>query len=805
MPEIIYHFMGRDIPITLSTPETYKISRTIHKPLSPDRIVGIDTESIKRNGDLRFKYLQLYANEHTLLHDQEQTSEDILEVLFSWLLERYGETFQYPSDIAERSKETRTRRNNGKKSGRDGRKQYLTPVLLAFFNLQYDLGRLIDSNVLFRRIIGYGSDSFKFKFKKYDVEIVYSCLGVACPSFRWIVVDNEKRVGVSIVGFDGTSFFKSTLAEVTRQLGLTAKIDLEEDKDLFSRDWSINPPTSEQLARFEQYSLNDAKCHKEIYDVLAQLLSRIDVQIFDKAGVIPLSAPAAAARVMMHLCEKEEFKAPPIEVQQIGLNSYRGAISFCTQPGYHSNIIVKDISSAYPHVMTLLPDFSKVVYKLLAPVSGAKLDKQIKEWSLQYKELNPIFGTVIADFEALDALYPIAVTYADNKQLGIYGRCVRTAITIPELIIAYNSGRCTITRIYSGYVMVGTNENSPLKLFVEKCYALKVKAKAENDEPMYLLAKLLMNSLYGKLVEKRHTTHIIQSLNHDHLLEVPDIQEKPYIKHVLKTYLEYGADKACEEAERIAHETYHDNFKRYILLSELLNDEKWSTGYYFNAIYAAQITGFTRAKLMCASYFTNAVAGDTDSIFLPCEEYGPHKHEFLTDYLNSIGAITPPCGLGSFETELEGASGLILKKKQYYLEGIVKEKMTNGSIKIKNKLKEAHHAIQSVSGKQYEKEGIKTNEAVKLQIKEYLKELYENGSLEYETREKPVSLKAGLQGVFEYDDEHDKRIRQIKLGEFIKKKIRLEYHKKSEFQDMRKGIISWKKSLIVNNKLKELI
>ena len=405
--------MGQQILIDLKVPDEYKVSHKIYEPVNTDRIVGIDTESIVRSGKLIFKYLQLYSPLLQHCYDLETSVENGLTILFDELMRVYGESYECESDIKQRSKLTRDerhkRRNN---NGRDGRRQTIKPVILAHFNLDYDLGRIISEVDVFRRNIAYGSNSYTFEYGKYTIEIVYSCIGVACPSFQWFVREPLKKQVIRIVGFDSTSYFKSSLKKVCKALesmGVTQKLDI--DGDMFTRDWDKEDetPSDDEIQHFLQYSLQDAKCHMELYNAIVSLLREIDECIIDKIGTIPASAPSAAARIMMHLCSVDKFKSPPIWVQQMGLDAYRGAISFCCKPGIHSSVGVVDISSAYPHVMKMLPDFCSVEYRKITP--GQYIHRAFKG----------VWGVLVVSGESTDSLYPPLVSYEDGKQRGLYG------------------------------------------------------------------------------------------------------------------------------------------------------------------------------------------------------------------------------------------------------------------------------------------------------------------------------------------------------------------------------------------------
>lgn len=62
-----------------------------------------------------------------------------------------------------------------------------------------------------------------------------------------------------------------------------------------------------------------------------------------------------------------------------------------------------------------------------------------------------------------------------------------------------------MARIHSGFYVDGPRESSFLRKFVDYFYEIKEREEREGrkDSPLYLVAKLLMNALYGKLIEIR--------------------------------------------------------------------------------------------------------------------------------------------------------------------------------------------------------------------------------------------------------------------------------------------------------------
>lgn len=696
---------GRDgEKIRLNTPESYTPNTNQHKTIDTCRIVGIDTESIIYKKKLKLKYLQLYIDPlQSFVNDVEDKCA--LDILFDTLLYLYGEPYERESRVKQRSKETKKARNE---NGRDGRRQTLKPILLSFFNMPYDLGRLVDKEEIFTRFVLFGQDALIFTWKDYQIEVIYSVIDGGSPSFQWIVKRPSEKKAVRIYGFDGTNYFLCSLKEAASSLssmGVPEKLDL--DKDLFIRDWYTHPPTKHEQKDFEKYANRDARIHKELYVCVSTILQDIDPYILNKQGLIGMSAGASSWRMIINKSSVDRIIPPKSHFQEMGLKSYYGGISFCLKPGIIEDISIIDIKSAYAHAATLIPAFETAQYKMIDP---KRHDKNFTK---------DMWGCVCITGETCDSLYPPLVTTVDSHQVGIYGPFQKHWCTIPEIKIGLSRGVLRVDKILAGFTIEGTSEGG-YKSFIEEM--TKLKESSPKGGPLYCMAKLMGNSPYGKLIEKRKSVYACPRVTKEGLNTlVYDIKDAAFKRKCQILYIEKGFN-----AVLCAHEDYlkeHDMLSAEKCPEELYLDvwfqkgALFDSGTYFNAALASQITGFTRAKLMSGASLLHACQGDTDSLFFSGEKPGD-----FYDVLNQWGATTPSHGIGSFDVEASHLQLTAVKKKLY--SGVD----ATGSI-----IKSGHHTIHQVDG--YEKSD---QPAAYLKIQQ---ELLEKGESTYVSKPKPMKMR----------------------------------------------------------------
>src|SRR6266567_2891640 len=158
-------------PVRVELPSHHVFRRPkVYEPIDPQYLIGLDTESFSNKnygGQLRTNLVQLdFCDSDTSMVIDTTENAYPVEAEFDTLWNAYAVQEICPAETKQRRKRTRS-------DGyyRDGRRQYVQPVVLIAHNLEYDLGRLIRYHHQFRRAIQTGNNSVRILIGAYEVEI----------------------------------------------------------------------------------------------------------------------------------------------------------------------------------------------------------------------------------------------------------------------------------------------------------------------------------------------------------------------------------------------------------------------------------------------------------------------------------------------------------------------------------------------------------------------------------------------------------------------------------------------------------
>lgn len=714
------------LPVLLHPRKTFKKTQE-HTPLSPDRIVGVDSESFQNreygakwrkrvnehgkvvgeyNGGLRTNLVALDyvdSSQNVVLEtgDEEYPIVPMLNQLW-----HYTELEVRPSKIKQRAVQERP---DGDR--RPSHRRWIEPILLVFFNLEYDLGRLTRNHPQFQRAIAAGATSVTVQMGKYEVEITQLILSGGVGSFEFYIRHDGEIL--RLIGRDIWAYIKTTLEEA-------AECFLGEEKDaidkrLFHQEvWEDITEVEEMLARLKHYVATDARLARELYEVVAELLTSIDKHVICRNGILPKSAAGAAARMAFSMASKEEWDRPPQRCMRMGAYTYAGGRVIMRKPGYYEHINGYDIVNAHGFVMTQLPDPCTCEYVKIA--RGPYLHDQ---WRSQ-------FGVMLIDGEGLDPYYPALRMHDQDKQRlrYVYGPFRKLWATIPEVVIGVESGRLRVDWVHDGVWIKGSKEDSFLRTFVLKLY--QIKQDSLPGSPRYLLAKLLINSLAGKLGE------VI--LNHPQVpqetafIEFPDVDDIAtsaiFYKQAMEVYIQHGDEGLRLMAADMDSQCHFPHSR--VLLQDIMDyhTKEGKAGAYYLPLHYAQITGWTSARLGVAAWCTDAVAGHTDSIWtIGNQSEGLARFHEIE---RAAGYESPEEGIGSFRQEVYDGHGILLRGNLY---AIKHTDRTTGEVDI---LKCATHGLPDLP---------------KSEVYAKMQELLAQGYTTYQRRARPRKLKeASVQG-----------------------------------------------------------
>ena len=601
------------------------------------RIFAVDTESLKVGNTLKTLLIPVRYHDHAEMI-RTGAGTGMLHALFESLFQQPG--FAVPEGQPSATKQ-RAKTLRGRRKLRDGRRQSLDPVLSVWFNLPYDFGRLCADLKHVLRSVAAGADAYRVAISpRFELEVVKMHFG-SSSAFEWLVRDKQAKTIVRLLGMDLTGYWKTSLAGAAKAAGVKEKIDIE-SKIEHVYEKARESFTDAEWAMFEDYGLGDVESTLDLYHATALLLTTIDARVVKNTGVIPSSAPGAAAKIVFAKafdCHPDitQWRRYPAWADQLGCQSYYGGRVFCVKPGVYSRVSTLDIKSAYPFQTALLPD--PVTVRMRAVTPCATFD--VARWKGQY-------GVLVVSGEGLDARYP-AFRVHDPRFAGrlryVAGPFSKLSVTIPELVVGVLRGALRIDQIHWGVVMEGSAEHSFLRKGMAEFFS--IKENKQNDKALRDMAKLLANSTYGKLIEVQCMEYLVGDK-----IPVPPFWEKARVADGIATVFANGCagedtyfgDTEEEIARAVA--TFEDSMLRFdgtdtdrgvhaiaayvealTLAGVRLRTgttmsvaafvrafRRYRCGQFFMPLYASQITGGTSAMLGCMAACLGALQGDTDSV-----------------------------------------------------------------------------------------------------------------------------------------------------------------------------------------------
>ncbi len=273
---------------------------------------------------------------------------------------------------------------------------------------------------------------------------------------------------------DTFTFFPGSLAKAAK-LVCPHLPKLKAPKDLGKKRFSRSD------TGFIKYAMRDAEIGYFLGTEISKLHREYDIEQ-------SVSAPHAAARIFRRQFLKTTLVPAPKPVMFAALRSYHGGKNgIYVKPGWYSDITCVDMVSAYPWAMAKLPAFStdryfKVDYPTM-PRNCADL---------------PEFGIYCVTGSTIRRRWPIIFDHAFKP---IDGDFKNIWVTGPELREAIKSAAIKLKRCW-GYVYdaASDKEPSPFKEYAHHFFHKKDNAESPVFRKFF---KLMLNSLYGKLIQKR--------------------------------------------------------------------------------------------------------------------------------------------------------------------------------------------------------------------------------------------------------------------------------------------------------------
>lgn len=297
--------------------------------------------------------------------------------------------------------------------------------------------------------------------------------------------------------------------------------------------------------------------------------------------------------------------------------SYKGGYTDCFSNKVLYNVDAFDINSAHPHSATKIAYF---------PVGRGYLTSYFKEFELKTRKIHG-FCEVEIDFSS-NKKYYIPVLVEENSETK-FKRCFTTIQqTITSIEMRYLMQHDIKFKFIKGMYFRTYDRSFALKRFYESVYNDRKQLDEEN--PMKLILKIIMTSLYGKFGQKIKSERIehyaFSSI--EQAIEFCDNNESNDIQQVNDLF--------------IVHKKFETITKKSFMFVS----------------WASLITAQTRIQLLDMIQRTNAIYCDTDSVrfehkyypknFAESNELGGWKHE--KTYLE-FHAIAPKIYAGKFLKE----------------------------------------------------------------------------------------------------------------------------------------------------------
>jgi hypothetical protein len=630
----------------------FKVQKEIPTLLDEGRIFSEDTESTHVSEtpgtlSLVLDSIQLGFQDETVLLERV-SSPDLVIAKLEILADRFAVPMAKPSWTKQRKKRLGTNR----RLVRDGRRQAVPLSAAIFFNASYDITREF-SRIEQLRAIHAGVDSYKMRISpRWEIEWLRYIDGSA-TQFDWIVRDYVGRRVMRIVGLDLTGYWKTSLQKASTTMGGKGKIPIEDlVPDVHERDYASFTPT--ELMYRREYAKGDAEVTLRLYHATADTLCRIDSRVIRKNGLIPFSAPGAAARMMFAKVAEchpdiESWPKPPVWADQDGADVYLGARAFAAVVGSHVGCRSDDLKSAYPAATSLLPDPVSVSYRRIPP---GPFD--LERWRGR-------FGAIRISGVGLDPVYPALRRHEGDRLRYLVGSFREQIVTIPEVVMGVARGALRVDEVHGGTWLDGDPSTSFMRRFMVDVFRIKEEHSKNGRTPMGELAKLLLCSAYGKLIEVQTSEIMLEAA-----FPVPDVRSLPECRLIISSMircalLERGAQLNPEDVwlgsasieARPRREANEAVFQRRLRRARADEDHPWfglgaleaycstlrdmfgplplvplrdlarsarryRAGTYFLPLFAAQITGFVAGQLGVRASCVRALCGDTDSVhFIP--------------------------------------------------------------------------------------------------------------------------------------------------------------------------------------------
>ncbi len=311
---------------------------------------------------------------------------------------------------------------------------------------------------------------FEFTHRDWDIRGIYG-------DTTFCTLINIKR-DVTIVIVDGYSWFMGSLAKA-------ANIVCPDLPKLKMPEGLGTKMFTSKDDHFVEYAMRDAQVSYHVGLAVDAMAYEFDLRQ-------PYSVADMAARIFSqhYISEFAPIWNVGPQIAEGAIKSYHGGknnVIAGAAPAWHTHVDAWDLSSAYPHAMTQMPALSKP--RLFR--ANEVLNKRTRRF--------PDHGIYQISGKVRPCNWP--VLFDDDFKPIRSGEFSGIWITGYELNEARRAEEITLSKV-RGHIYdtdKDPNTDTGLNRYVQDFYKLKEEAE---DPVMRMLYKVLMNSLYGKFIQK---------------------------------------------------------------------------------------------------------------------------------------------------------------------------------------------------------------------------------------------------------------------------------------------------------------
>lgn len=457
----------RELPI-LNKQKRPKVGRK--SSLLPHKMCGADTETIDGN-------IWLFSTEFGVW--EINTLGDLIAVLYN---KKHAKSWSSGKKANKKLKRKATRG--------------ITTKQFFFWNLKYDAQSImhflepsqIDTLLVGDKVKVYCTPT------NYDEEIEITLKYLEGKYLeikpKWMM--GEFKVGACYWWDISQFYFKSRLNNASKKFLGETKIEKCFDGSILDVTKLNDPDYRDMyLEDIEKYAIQDA--------VLAGKLARLKREDYvsqEIRFIQPYSLANVAQRELLSTCEIPTInhyidKTHLKRILQVARSSYFGGWFECSGNGRYNDCMGVDLASAYPYVMYHLPNTDR----------GDWVHSDSKEtllaWLEKRKAFEIGFCEVYIEFPEGRTFYPLV----QKSKTGtlVTPRIVKGWYSADEIseALKWNPKKFIVGEWYR---FVEDDSNSrPFKKFIDKFYELKMNS--ESGSVSYNVAKVQLNSIYGKTVQ----------------------------------------------------------------------------------------------------------------------------------------------------------------------------------------------------------------------------------------------------------------------------------------------------------------